>query len=390
MSSPIRITHLITGLCTGGAEIMLLRLLSRTDCSRFEPDVISMLDIGPTGEKIRSLGIRVRTLGLSRAWPNPLALFRLVRWLRADPPHLLATWMYHANFLGSLAAPLAGGIPVVWGIHHGRLDASLERQRTIWLAKACGWMSHHFAAAVICCSACSFREHLRLGYDPARMVIIRNGFDLSLFRPDGGARYAVRRELGIDAKAPVLFMAGRFHPQKDHRMLVEAAAILRLRLPSAHFILCGHEVTWQNPTLASWIESKGLRNAFHLLGTRQDTARLVAASDLACSSSVCGEAFSLAIGEAMCCEVPCVVTDVGDSAFLVGDTGLAVPAGHPQIFAAACARLLELPDEQRRELGRRARWRIDEHFELSHIVSQYEALYQHVLGRAPIPRKAAA
>ncbi|MBZ5603664.1 MAG: glycosyltransferase [Acidobacteriia bacterium] len=371
-------THLITGLCAGGAEIMLLRLLSATDRSRFDVDVISMMEIGITGEKIRGLGFRVRTLEMERERPSPLALTKLVSWLRRDRPQILATWMYHANFLGSLVAPLAGGMPVVWGLHHGFLDVSLERRRTILVARACGWMSRHLAAKVICCSECTRQQHIPLGYDPSKMVVIRNGFDLDLFQPERGRRDEVRRELQIPADAPILFQAGRFHPEKDYRTLVEAAAILHQRVPEARFVLCGHDVTWKNETLAGWIDRAGLRDSFRLLGRRDDIPRLLNAADIASSSSV-GEAFSLAIGEAMCCEIPCVVTDVGDSAFEVGDTGRVVPSRSPQAFADAWASLLAMSQADRAELGRGARRRIEQNFSLPVVTAQYEQLYESVV-----------
>ena len=377
MSHPIKVTHLITGLGTGGAEMMLLRLLSKTDRARFQPEVISMMDVGGTAPQIEELGIRVRSLGMQRAHPNPFALLKLAAWLRADRPHVLATWMYHANFLGSLAAPLAGGMPVAWGLHHDRLNPAILRRRTIWIAKTCGPLSHRLVSSVICCSECTRREHVAIGYDASKMVVIQNGFDLDLFRPDVEARHAIRMELGIPEDTPVICLAGRYHPQKDHGNFIRAAALIHDRLPTARFVLCGHEITWQNDQLSSQIDAAGLRNSFHLLGVRNDTWRIFNASDIVCCSSI-GEAFSLVIGEAMGCGIPCVATDVGDSAVLVGDAGTMVPPANSAALADACSTLLELPRESRIALGRRARARIVENFELSRVVDRYQALYERL------------
>lgn len=355
---------------------MLMRLMSATDRTRFDADVISMMRIGTTGERIREMGFPVRSLDLSRNFPNPAAFFRIVAWLRRDPPDVLATWMYHGNFLGSLAAPFAGGIPVVWGLHHGHIDA-FERRRTLMIARLCGRMSHRMAAKVICCSQLTREEHELLGYDPAKMVVIRNGFDLTVFRPDRSVRPQVRRQLQIEDDAPVLFHAGRFHPTKDYPNFVAAAALVHRRMPAARFVLCGHGVAWENHVLAEWIDAAGLRDSFRLLGPRQDVPQLLNAADLACSSSF-GEAFSLTVGEAMSCGLPCVVTDVGDSAFEVGQTGRVVPRSDPQAFASACIELLELSEERRHRLGREARRRIEENFELSRITAQYQELYEEV------------
>jgi glycosyltransferase involved in cell wall biosynthesis len=374
--NPIKVTHLITCLEPGGAENMLYRVLERTDRVRFTPNVISMMGKGTLGIRMeRELGIPVRALGIRRGIPNPAALVRLSGWLKADRPSVLATWMYHANFLGSLAAKLAGGVPVVWGLHHSRLDPGLEKRRTIWIARACGWLSHRAASQIICCSQSTLREHLRMDYDARKLEVIPNGFDLRSFAPDPDARGAVRQSLGIAGDAPMIILAARFHPQKDHRNFAAAAARVKQRFPDVRFLLCGDGVDPANTLLAGWLAEAGIAGRTTLLGKRNDVARLMAASDAACLSSVDGEAFPLVIGEAMACGVPCVVTDVGDSAFVVGDTGVVVPPQDPEALAEGLASVLALPEAARLALGARARRRILDHFELSHVVRLYETVY---------------
>lgn len=373
----IKISYLITGLCAGGAELMLFNLLSRLDRSTFRAEVISMLPSGPVGEKISGLGIPVRSLELRRDLPNPLGALRLARWLREDPPDVIQTWMYHANFLGSLVAPIAAGAPVIWGIRHGNLVPGLERRRTIGIARACALMSHWLPAKIICCSEASRKEHIRLGYAAEKMAVVPNGFDVGAFRPDAADRYSVRRELGIEENAPLIGLAARFHPQKDHHNFLKAASVLHGDFPETHFVLCGRGVTWENQQLSSWVAEAGLNGCCHLLGPRDDMPRLFAAMDIAASSSV-GEGFSVAIGEAMASGVPCVVTDVGDSALLVGDTGLVVPARNPSRLAASWATVLRMPIERRTELGQRARARVLNDFELSRIADRYHTIYMEV------------
>jgi len=97
--------------------------------------------------------------------------------------------------------------------------------------------------------------------------------------------------------------------------------------------------------------------------------------DISSSSSSSGEAFPNVIGEAMACGVPCVVTDVGDSAYVVGDTGQVVPPCNPQALADGIIQLLDLPKCERQALGNRSRKRIEENFTLDEIVRQYETFY---------------
>jgi glycosyltransferase involved in cell wall biosynthesis len=372
----MKVVQIITGLDTGGANTMLYKLVSCTDREAFETEVVSLIDIGPIGLKIQAVGIPVRAVGMRRGVPNPLAVLRLAHWLRQDPPHVIQTWTYHADLVGGLAARLAGGIPVAWGVHHTTFDPRGTKRMSIWTIMACARLSRWLPARIVCCSEASRRGHRQLGYAADKMLVITNGFDLALFGPDPAARQSVRRELGIPEEAPLIGVVARFHPDKDHRNFVQAAARLHACVPESHFLLCGDGITWENPELARWIEAAGIRDKCHLLGRREDIPRLTAALDIASSSSS-GEAFPLVIGEAMACGVPCVATDVGESAIIVGNTGVVVPPKDPQALADGWTRLLVgMSREERRGLGLAARQRIKERYSLGKIVAQYERLYE--------------
>lgn len=372
----MKILHIITDLSIGGAQMMLYNLLSGMHGNGFETEVISLVEAGPAGPKIASLDIPVWSLGMRRGVPNPVAVLRLARYLRRNRPDVIQTWMYHANVVGGIAATLAGGVPVVWAIHHTSFEPEGNKRSTIWTAQIGGVFSHWLPRQIVIVSEKARQLHEELGYADHKMVVIPNGFDLRKSRPDPVARLSVRHELGIPEEARLIGMVGRFHPQKDHHTFVQAAALVHANLPDVHFLLCGYRLTWDNSELSRWIDESGLRQHFHLLGRRDDVPRLHAALDLATLSAAYGEAFPLVVGEAMACGVPCVVTDVGDSAMIVGDTGRVVPIRDPQALAVAWRELLAMEPEARIELGQRARQRIEENFSLPAIVAQYEMLYQ--------------
>lgn len=376
-----RVTHVITGLNPGGAEMMLYKLLGEMDRSRFDPLVVSLLDKGTIGPRIGALGVPVRALGMRRGVPNPLAILKLARWLQQAKPDVIQTWMYHADLIGGLAARLAGDIPVAWGIRHSNLDPQGSKRSTIWTAKTCARLSHWLPIHIVCCSEASRRVHAALGYATHKMTVIPNGFDLNTFKPDYAAQISVRQDLDIPESVVLIGLVGRFDPQKDHRNFIEAAALLYTRTPDVHFVLCGDGVTWENRELLRRIEMAGIRKHCHLLGRRGDIPRLMAALDIASSSSSYGEGFSNVVGEAMACGVPCVVTDVGDSAYIVGDTGKVLPPKDPDALAKAWQSLIDIGAAGRAELGRAARARIIQHFSLPTVVRQYEALYSALLDK---------
>lgn len=375
----MKIIHVITGLSTGGAEMMLYKLVSQMDQDKFDIQVISLTDIGLIGKRIQALGIPVEALGMKRGIPDPGMIFKLSYRLRRSKSDVIQTWMYHADLIGGLAAKLVGNIPVAWGIRHSNLDSEGSKRTTIWTAKICALFSRWLSVKIICCSEASRRIHAALGYDSGRMVVIPNGFDLSFFKPDLEGRTVVRQELGISEDTMLIGMVGRFDPQKDHLNFIRAAALLQKEIPNVQFLLCGDGITLENYQLSSWVEDTGLSESFHLLGRRIDIPQIMTALDIASSSSSYGEGFPNVVGEAMACGVPCVVTDVGDSASIVGDTGKVVPPKNSHALASAWRELIKLGKDKRQKLGYNARLRIRDNFCLFSIVKQYEEFYKSVV-----------
>ena len=373
-SKMIKIMHVITTLGPAGAETMLCRLASGMDASRFENEVVSLTGILDLADRMQAIGVRVRTLGMKTSVPNPLLVLRLAQWIRESKPDLIQTWMYHANLVGALAARLARNVPVVWGIHHSGLDSSMGNRRTMLVSRACALLSRKYAARIVCCSEASLQVHAKLSYAAEKLEVIPNGFDLQQVKPDPAARTSLREELGIPVETLLIGIAARFHPHKDHRNFIEAAARLHKVFPGVHFLLCGLDIAWQNSQLVEWIDAAGLRDCCHLLGVRQDVSRLFAGMDIATTASR-SEAFPVVIGEAMACGTPCVVTDVGDSAMIVDQTGIVVPPENAAALAEAWRKLVDAGPEVRRRLGIAARHRVQQHFALPIVVERYQAIY---------------
>jgi glycosyltransferase involved in cell wall biosynthesis len=111
--------------------------------------------------------------------------------------------------------------------------------------------------------------------------------------------------------------------------------------------------------------------------------RFFAGIDIATTSFAGNEAFPLVIGEAMACGAPCVVTDVGDSALIVGETGRVVPPRNPDALATAWRELIEAGPGVRRHLGMTAKRRVQQHFALPVVVERYQTVYAQLVGAKP-------
>ena len=378
----MKILHLVTDLDIGGAEMMLFNLLKAPSSAGTLTRVVSLIDIGMLGSRIQQLGIPVQSLGMRPGRPDLRALWQLVRWLQRDPPDLVQTWMYHADLLGGLAARLAGNIPLVWGIHHTLGGEQPVRPRTMTVLRLNAMLSGWLPRSVVCCAESTRLAHIRAGYSARRMVVIPNGIDLEKFHPDPQARLSLRQELGLDPETQLIGLFARFHTQKDHPTFVEAARILHTRLPKIHFVLAGEGITPANAPLLGWFQAAGLSAQVHLLGLRQDMPRLMAGVDIAGLSSSYGEALPLAITEAMACGVPCAVTDVGDAGHLVGATGRIIPPRDPAALAKAWNELFSLSTLERSHLGKKARSRIEEEYNIVSVAERYYSLYTSVLALA--------
>ncbi len=352
----------------------LYRLLGRMDHSRFENHVISLIPVGEIGEKIRALGIPVTSLGLRPGHFSLAALRLLVREFRSERPDILQTWMYHADLLGLLAARLSGIRQVVWNIRSSNMDTSQYRLLTGLVIRLCSWLSG-MPWAVIVNSHAGQEFHTNYGYHPRRWVLIPNGIDKYRFHPDEDARRSVRAEFGLDLQTVLIGMLARYDPMKGHADFLHAAGLLTRSGVDAHFLLAGQAVSPDNETLKTLIFEEGLAGCVHLLGRRDDIHRLDAALDILAMSSVFGEGFPNVVAEAMACGVPCAVTDVGDAAFLVADTGRVVPPCDPAAMAAAWMELVTSGEEVRHQLGESARRRVIENFCIEKTSAAYEVLY---------------
>jgi glycosyltransferase involved in cell wall biosynthesis len=331
-------------------------------------------------------GIPVETMGMRPGVPDPRGIARLARHIRRARPDVVQCWMDHSNLIGGVAARLASRAPVVWGVHHSDHVAGVTKRSTLLTVGACAALSHHLPARVVCCSEHGRRLYEKTGFAAARLAVIPNGFDVGRFRPDPAARAAIRAELGLADATPLVGLAARFDPLKDHATFLRSAALLARARPDVHFLLCGNKVDRGNAALAGRIDSLGIAGRCHLLGPRRDVARIFAALDVAASSSV-SEAFPLAVGEAMACGVPCVATDVGDCRLMIGDTGRVVPPADPAAMAAAWGAVLDLSRAARQELGLRARQRVVERFELGAVTKRYEDLYAELAAASAPARR---
>jgi len=375
----MKILHIITSLDTGGAEKMLFKLLSGMDRQRFESRVICLIPFGPVEKQITNLGINVKTLGLKRGRISPGGLVKLVKLIKEWQPEVIQTWLYHADLLGYFAAKLCGINNLIWNIRCTKMDLEKYSRITTWTVKACGFFSN-YPVFILSNSDMAKDHHIHAyGYNSKKFLIILNGFDLSLFKPDKEAGRKIRQELDISENTICSGLIGRYDPQKDHQSFIKAAQIVKHKFPDMVYIMAGREVNQNNMEIKALIKEMKMEKHFRLLGERTDIPDIMNAMDFYCSASAFGEGFPNVVGEAMACGLPCVVTDVGQSADVINDTGFVVPPRQVEALAQGMIKLASLSERDRKNLGQQARKRVEKKYSLGKIVNQYEELYSTVV-----------
>lgn len=367
----MRIVHIITGLNRGGAEGALFRLCAKQ--SDNSVTVVSLMDEGVYGPLLRKAGVDVYSLGMCSLGSVFRAIHRLRKFLRSQQPDVVQTWMYHADLIGGLVAWTLS-IPVCWGIRNSGA-AQGSKWSTRLVIKACAVVSSFVPAKVISCSARAVGEHQSLGYKGA-FEVIPNGFAMATWLSKPGTKMSFE-DLGFSSDSFVFAHAARAHPQKDHATLAAAFSLAHERNPSLKLLMCGDGLVKSSAYFESLPFSPSARNSVLALGARDDLPLLWQRVDGFVLSSVV-EGFPNVVAEAMASGLPCVVTDAGDAAQIVGDTGYVVPVSHPSALGAAMLEMSRMPVGDRAQLSSEARRRIADNFTVERMVDGFNRVWSDV------------
>jgi glycosyltransferase involved in cell wall biosynthesis len=353
-----RIVHIITGLGIGGAERMVQRLVTdHRKSNKIESIVISLTSDGIIGSELRAAGFRVEVVRFGFGLSIMLAFIRLVRLLRALQPDLVQTWLYHSDLVGGLAARLAGVKAIAWnlrGVAHG------TSRLTAKLVKLNARLSKIVPHTIICCGEVVRDHHARMGYDLSRMKVLPNGYDVDCFSP---------RKTQADTPAPLVVVLGRNDLLKDYPTLIRAISESASRIPNLKCAVYGRGCD-NDPSLIRLADALGVGPIISFHDEIADVREPLSNATIYCSSSV-SEGFPNVIAEAMAMGVPCVATDAGDARIIIGDTGIVVPVSDYVALADGLVSIAMLSNTDYQSLSHRARQRIIENYEMSHVAGLY-------------------
>jgi len=303
-----------------------------------------------------------------------LALPRLFFLFKKIKPTCVQTWLYHADLLGGVCAKIARVPCIIWTLRNNKLAKDRSRWLTRCIVKVLARLSSLVPHKIVCCANDVLSTHRDLGYASQKMCVIHNGFNISQFQKITDSYAVFRQQHSLSPRQSCIGTLSRYHPDKGIDVILKAMCkVIEVR-PETMLVLGGFELTPANEKLMRQIQALQLCSNVLLLGIVKESPQFLSALDVFVSSSL-SEGFSNAIGEAMACEVPCIVTDVGDSAFLVASKTWVVPSNDVSSLAQRLLWMLDKESHEMDAIGHQLRERIVQQYSIETIVKKYENLY---------------
>ena len=368
----MRIVHIITGLGDGGAEHTLFKICKYDNINKHI--VISLKGPGKYFSLLNKLGIKVYCLNIK--FFSIHRFFFLIKLLSDLKPNVVQTWLVHADFLGGITARLAGIKNIIWNIRYSNFEIGKAKLTTILIIKILAKLSLFIPRSIIINSKRAKKIFTIEGYDGKKLKFIPNGFDLSILKPQKFQKISFKKKLKIKKLLPLIGNVARYDKKKDHLNLLNALSLIRAKNVNFFCTLVGSNIDKNNLSLVSEIKRLKLSNNVKLLGQSDNILQVMNGLDIFVQSSSYGEGFPNVVAESMACGTPCVVTDVGDAALIVGKTGWIVPPNNPNNLAKAIEKALnEMRTKNWNKRRHKARLRIKENFNISKMLQSYNEVW---------------
>jgi glycosyltransferase involved in cell wall biosynthesis len=362
-----KILHLIETSGPGGAEKILISLLEHLDKSIYQ-SCICLLKDGWLNAQLKGRGFETFIVpqphSLDFAW-----LWEIKTRIKNMGIHLMHAHEFTMNTYASLLSVFTG-VPIIATIH-GK-NYYWERW---WRRLAYRFVSRQSTMVAVSEDIKKFLVQ-KAGIKNDRIIVVHNGIDLDLYRPESGKGEWARKELCIRNAQPVVGAIGNLYPVKGHTYLLKALAIVKIMFPTIKLLIAGRGRMMGK--LLNESQALGVQDHVIFLGFREDTASLLQAIDLFVLPSI-SEGLPLSVLEAMASGKPVIATNVGGLPEVVvdGQTGFLVSPEDPESLAKRMMLLLghsSLADQ----FGKVGRARAEKKFSLVSMVQKYQELYERV------------
>ena len=372
----IKVVHIITGLHTGGAEMMLYKIIKQNlDSYNYECIIISLIKPGNIGKKIQDLNVPIRTLNMNPgSIPSMKSVLLMFRIIGDFKPNIIQGWMYHGNLLSALSKIRFPSTRIFFNIRQTIYSLKKEKIATATVI-IFNMLLSRLADKIIFNSHLSRKQHLSIGFSKANALVIGNGFDLDIFRPNLDDRKAIRMQLKIENDELLVTHISRFHPMKDHKTLLKSIQLTIKNNNKIKFLLIGSGVI-NNIELERQAKNLNILDNIIFLGEKSDIAKILASTDLTVLTSAWGEGFPNILGESLASGVLCVSTAVGDSKLIINKYGFIASIGSYEQISSAILKALSMSYEERLKLGVMARSHIQKNYSIDKVYEEYLNTYR--------------
>ncbi len=372
----MKIVFLNRSLDRGGAERQLVALAKGLHDKGHTVKVMIFYSLGGFERELIDYGVSVIDLKKQSRWDIVPFVLRVLRTLKHERPDVLHSYLTVSNIFAGLAKITGVVSRVVWGVRASDMDLN-NYDWTARVTYKIECVMSKFADMVISNSHAGKKYAIKHGFPESKIEVVPNGIDTARFLCDQETRCRIRESFGIPDNKKVIGMVSRLDPMKGYEVFLHAAALLVEEYNDVVFAGVGHGAPEYEDYLKRLAADLGLEDKMMWLGADLDSAEIYCAYDIMTSASLYGEGFSNVVGEAMSCGVPCVVTDVGDSARIVDEFGIVVKPGGVQDLLGAWVKCLNGREEY---ASGSLRKRIEEHYSVKTMVEKSEDCLTRVLG----------
>jgi glycosyltransferase involved in cell wall biosynthesis len=330
----MKVLFLVRDLAVGGSQRQLAVLAAGLARHGHDVAVAVLYTGGALEGLLGDGGVRLLSVGKASRWHVMAPLVRLRRLFLSERPDLIYAFLPMQTTLAALLLPARLETKLVFGLRAGGMQLRHYDALNALTYRSEAWLSRR--ADLIIANARAVRvDAIARGLPADRIVVVPNGIDTDLMRPDKEAGRALRRTWGISDEAFVIGCVARLDPMKDHANFLTASAQLAREDSGVHFVCVGHGPAAYRSELMRQGASLGLEDRVLWADEVGDMKAVYNAFDIATLTSAFGEGFPNVVGEAMACGIPVAATDVGDVRAIVGGSGEVVPPGSPDLLYAA-------------------------------------------------------
>ena len=381
------VLHIIGDLNVGGAERNMLKIIPRLNNNPFQHIILTLFDYGELAEEFRKKGVIVETANIPRnpiSLCTPFAILKLIKAIKRLNPAIIQTWLYHSNNLINILSPFLPTATVINSIRHNDPDAGSLKTKIS--SKSGAFISKFNPNITVFCSESSKEKHIDAGYKFSKAIVIPNGFIIRETDKEK-AKTELKQRLNIPEYKKIAITAARYSKEKDYPTLLKAIKLTLEKNNNIAFILCGKDVDNSNKELMSLVNELNVAENLYLLGHQPNIEKLMAGADFLISSSN-SEAFPNVIAEAMSLGISCIAANTGESANIIGNTGLIIEPSNPQHLSEAILKFLDYDKRSLALLGAEAKERIKNNYSLEQSISAYKELYAEICPSSQYSREA--